>query len=126
MSTTHNDHRDGSAEAGEAAMVTVFRSRLDPAHLQEYEEFAEATEAAARASEGFVDFKTFVADDGERCSIVVFSDRASHERWRSDPLHRDAQRAGRERLYESFEILACQLVRRTAHSARGDAPVTDD
>jgi heme-degrading monooxygenase HmoA len=117
MSAAQNDRRDGSAEPVEGAMVTVFRSRLDPAHLAEYGEIAEATEAGARASEGFVDFKTFVADDGERCSIVVFADRASHERWRSDPLHREAQRAGWDRLYERFEILACQLVRRTVHRA---------
>ena len=102
--------------------VTIFRSRLVPEHEHEYHELAAAIEARAWASGGLLEFKTFVAEDGERCSVAVFADSETHERWRREPLHLEAQRAGWERLYESFEILVCQLLHRTEkrppHGAR--------
>ena len=66
------------------AVVTVFRSRLREPH-EGYEQTADDMEDAARAMPGFVDFKTFRADDGERVSIVVFESRKAHEAWRDDP-----------------------------------------
>ena len=89
--------------------VTVFRSRLrhDAAG---YDETAAAIEARARQAPGFVDFKTFVADDGERASIVVFATPAAHDAWRRDVEHRDAQRRGREDWYAEYLIQVCDLV----------------
>jgi heme-degrading monooxygenase HmoA len=91
-------------------VVTVFRSRLTARAGDEYEETAEAMEAAARAVPGFVDFKTFTADDGERVSLITFADRASHDAWRSDERHRRAQQAGRDRFYAGYQIQVCDCV----------------
>ena len=90
------------------AVVTIFRSRLRAEH-EGYEETADAMEAAARAMSGFVDFKTFRADDGERVSIVVFDSRDAHEAWRDDPRHRAAQQRGREEWYAEYQIQVCSL-----------------
>ncbi len=47
---------------------------------------------------GFVEFKQFVADDGERVTLVTF-DSAEHEAaWRDDVEHRAAQQEGRDHL----------------------------
>ncbi len=89
------------------AVVTVFRSRLRKGVTAAYDPVAEAMEARARAMEGFVDFATFVAADGERVAITVFADRTSHERWRDDPEHRRAQALGRDEFYEEYSILVC-------------------
>ena len=51
-------------------------------------------EAAARAVPGFVDFKTFTAEDGERVSLVTFATLEDHQVWRNDPRHRAAKRKG--------------------------------
>jgi heme-degrading monooxygenase HmoA len=93
----------------DAAVVTVFRSRLRPGVESEYGPLAERMEGLARAMPGFVDFKTFVAADGERLSVVVFADAAAHAAWRDHPEHRAAQEAGRRRLYESFDIVVTRL-----------------
>jgi len=95
-------------------VVTVFRSRLKPTAGQEYEDTALAMLDAAQRMPGFVDFKTFVADDGERVSLVTFADRASHDAWRDDPGHRRAQQAGRDRFYAGYQIqvCTCEAVRR--------------
>ena len=85
-------------------VVTVFRSRLDPAHLDEYGETAEAMDALARAMPGYVDHKAFTAADGERVTVVTFADRESHDAWRTHVDHRAAQRRGREALYLEYSL----------------------
>jgi heme-degrading monooxygenase HmoA len=99
-------------EAGQ--VVTVFRSRLKPTAGDEYEHTADAMLAAASRMPGFVDFTTCAADDGERVSLITFADQASHDAWRSDPDHRRAQQAGRDRFYASYQIqvCTCEAVRR--------------
>lgn len=91
-----------------AAVVTVFRSRLRD-DAEGYEETADEMETAARAVPGFVDFKTFAADDGERVSIVVFDSPESHAAWRDDPRHRAAQQRGRKEWYAEYRIQVCSL-----------------
>ncbi len=98
-------------ESEGARIVTVFRSRLRPDADEEYRELAPRMEARARAMPGFVDFKTFVADDGERVSIVVFDSWAHHEAWRTDADHRRAQDRGRSALYETYTIQVARELR---------------
>lgn len=103
------------ADVPDRSVVTVFRSRLRPGVEGEYRPLAEHLEALARRQPGFVDFKTFVAADGERVSLVTFADRASHDAWRAHPEHRAAQELGRRRFYESYDIAVCRpLARRRA------------
>lgn len=92
-------------------LVTIFRSRLRPEHEKEYHEWGEKTEAIARSMQGFVSFKTFFARDGERVSIVEFEDAAAHEAWRNHPVHKEAQRLGREKFYSEFKIQVCESPR---------------
>lgn len=95
------------------AVVTVFRSRLRPdAEAEGYSALARRMEARARAMAGFVDFKTFVAADGERVSIIVFDSAEHQAAWRDDPEHRRAQRRGRQSFYEEYSISVCDERRR--------------
>ncbi len=108
--TPDSDHVDEELFA-DGQMVTVFRSRLEPAALDEYGVTADEMETTARAMPGFVDFKTFVADDGERVSLVTFADAESHDAWRRHPAHLRAQQAGRDRFYASYLIQVSRCVR---------------
>ncbi|MFZ4584942.1 MAG: antibiotic biosynthesis monooxygenase family protein [Acidimicrobiia bacterium] len=87
-----------------AAVITIFRSRLDPAYEAEYHSRAEAMTQLARSMPGFVDAKTFGAPDGERVTVVTFADEESHNAWRDHPEHRAAQRRGVEALYTEYSI----------------------
>jgi heme-degrading monooxygenase HmoA len=91
-------------------MVTVFRSRLRPDAGESYEHTADDMEKYAREMPGFVDFKTFVAPDGERVSLVVFASREAHDAWRDDARHRAAQARGRADWYSEYSIQVCELV----------------
>ena len=76
----------------EGQVVTVVRNVLRPDAEPAYGEELAVVAALARASPGFVETKTFTADDGERCTVVTFADEASHRAWREHPRHREAQR----------------------------------
>jgi heme-degrading monooxygenase HmoA len=93
-----------------SAILTVFRSRLRPdAAANGYQALAEEMERLARTMPGFVDFKTFTADDGERVSIVEFDSIENHNRWRDHPDHRAAQRRGREDFYSDYRIVVGEV-----------------
>jgi heme-degrading monooxygenase HmoA len=85
-------------------VMTVFRSRRRDSVEAAYLEVAEEMESAARATAGFVDFKSFVAEDGERVSLVTFDSLAAHQAWRDDPRHRQAQQRGRDEFYLEYSI----------------------
>jgi heme-degrading monooxygenase HmoA len=90
-------------------VVTVFRSRRRTGADEAYARLAAAMLDAARAVPGFVDFATFVGEDGDRVSLVTFATPEAHAAWRDDPAHRAAQRQGRDELYEwySVQVAAC-------------------
>ena len=88
----------------EGQVVTVFRSRRREEAEAAYRELSDEMQAAARSVPGFVDFKTFTADDGERVSLVTFASVEAHQVWRNDPRHRRAQKVGREDFYEEYSI----------------------
>jgi heme-degrading monooxygenase HmoA len=95
-------------------VVTVFRSRRRPGSEGAYAHLAEAMLAAARDVPGFVDFSTFVGDDGEQVSLVTFASPEAHAAWRDDPGHRVAQRQGRDELYDWYSIQVTTCDRATA------------
>jgi heme-degrading monooxygenase HmoA len=103
---------------GPGQVVTVFRSRLVEDPDPRYEATNEAMHERARALGGLVDVKSFVADDGERVTVVTFADRASHDRWAADPVHREAQQLGRDAVYASYSIQVCECTRTSAGPTR--------
>ena len=58
-------------------ILTVFRNRLRPEHRDEYSATSERMTELAREMPGFVDAKTFTADDGERVTVVTSTARPS-------------------------------------------------
>jgi heme-degrading monooxygenase HmoA len=92
-------------------IVTIFRSRLRPEHLEEYERLAPHIETLARTMPGFISIKGYTATDGERVSIVEFDTLENHHAWRAHPEHLKAQRLGREKFYAEFHIQVCRVER---------------
>jgi heme-degrading monooxygenase HmoA len=93
-------------------MVTVlFRSRTTEAAGADYAAMAEEMLARARAMPGFVDYRHYVARDGERLSVIWWESEATLRAWAGDPRHREAQRLGRERWYAWFRIDVGEVTR---------------
>jgi heme-degrading monooxygenase HmoA len=99
-------------------VVTVFRNRLRPEHEPAYRDELLVVAELARSMPGFVETKTFVADDGERCTVVTFADPESHRGWRDHSRHREAQRHGIESYYSDYSI----AVGETSYASSFPAP----
>jgi heme-degrading monooxygenase HmoA len=93
--------------------ITVFRSRLrDDAPGRRYGGLAGELEAKAAAMPGFVEFKEFVAADGERLALVTFASDEAEAAWRDHPDHRSAQQEGRDAFYSDYDVAVCTVQRR--------------
>ncbi len=99
-------------------MTAIFRSRLREDAGSDYRPVAERMLELARSMPGFVDFKSFRAEDGERVSLIEFESLEALEAWRDHPEHLKAQRAGRERFYSEYRLQLCEPLR--AYSFDGE------
>ena len=85
-------------------IVTVFRSRLMPGFKDEYVALVDRMQQIARTIPGYISHKGFWADDGERVTIVEFSHEEGQRAWRMHPEHIEAQKLGRTKYYEMYDI----------------------
>ena len=60
---------------------------------------------------GYLGAQGFTGEDGESLGIVAFASHEALLRWRDHPEHLDAQRAGRERFYSTYEMKICNVER---------------
>jgi heme-degrading monooxygenase HmoA len=103
-----------------AENITFFRSRLrDDVPDQRCGARAAELEARARTFPGFVEFKEFVAADGERLALVTFASDAAEAAWRDDTEHRAAQEEGRNAFYSEYDVAVCSVLRRHVWPASG-------
>ena len=99
-------------------IVTVFRSRLQDPHSDDYQRTAARMSELARTMPGYLSHKGFVAEDGERVTIVEYADEASQRQWALHAEHVAAKLQGRKAFYSEYKLQVCQLLR----ESRLDAP----
>ena len=93
-------------------IVVLFRSKLVPtASSDGYDEMANEMDDLARTMPGFIDVKSFKAEDGERLTLVWWQDEDTLRAWREQARHRVAQRTGRERWYEYYKLEVAEVIR---------------
>lgn len=92
-------------------IVVVFRSRLAPEAGDDYATTAARMEELAVAMPGYIARKEFVADDGERLTLVEFESEEAIAGWRAHPHHAAAQRKGRSQFYTEYRLTVCAVVR---------------
>lgn len=85
-------------------VLAVFRSRLREENAEEFQRLAEEMVGIARAMPGFLSYKVFVAEDGERASLIEFDTPEHLLAWRQHPRHVEAQGIGRERFYHEYTL----------------------
>jgi heme-degrading monooxygenase HmoA len=94
-------------------IVTIFRSRLRAGVGDEYVATADRMDELAVTMPGYISHNGFVADDGERVTIVEFESAEALAAWRTHPEHLAAQRAGRNLFYEEFRVQTCEVLRQS-------------
>jgi heme-degrading monooxygenase HmoA len=90
-------------------IVTIFRSRLAPGVKDEYVALAGRMAELARTIPGYISHKGFWAEDGERVTIVEFEHEEGQRAWRKHPEHIEAQKLGRLKYYEMYDIKVAQV-----------------
>ena len=62
-------------------VIVLFRLRLTPETGDDYSVMAAETDRLARSSPGYVDVKSFKAEDGERLPVVWWQDEKTLKGW---------------------------------------------
>ncbi len=95
-------------------IVTVFRSRLNPEAQDEYKQWAARMSKLAVDIPGYISHKGFVAEDGERVTIVEFESEEGMRAWATHPEHVAAKKMGRSLFFTEYRVQVCNVVRDTA------------
>jgi heme-degrading monooxygenase HmoA len=99
-------------------IVTLFRSRLNPGVQDEYGPMAKRMSDLAQTIPGYVSHKGFVAEDGERVTIVEFETEGALDEWRRHPEHAKAKRRGIESFFSDYKFQICSVIRDRAWTAK--------
>lgn len=93
---------------GTRIYVNIFRSyRRADIDAGAYASDAARMEQLARRQKGFVSFKSFVADDGEKLSMSEWETEEDAVAWARHGEHRAAQSRGRTSYYERYVVYSC-------------------
>lgn len=95
------DIRDLHEDAG---VVVLFRSVLTRKAGPDYESMHADMVTLAREMPGFVDYRNYVSQDGERLSVIWWDSHEGLAKWRDHSQHRFAQRYGKETWYAWYRI----------------------
>jgi heme-degrading monooxygenase HmoA len=90
--------------------AVIFSSRHDPDY-GEYAAMAERMAARSAAMPGFLGMEHAGAPDGFAITVCYWDSPEAVAGWRRDVEHAEAQRLGRERFYEYFELRVAKVER---------------
>ncbi len=89
-------------------IVAIFRANVKPGKAgEDYLALAAELEQIARSMPGFISYKSYYAEDGERLSVHEWRSAEDLKAWREHPTHVAAQNRGREEFYESYTLYVC-------------------
>ncbi len=91
--------------------VILFRSKLTGQAGEDYQAMNDELAALVRVNPGFVDVKSYTAQDGERLTLVWWRDEKSLADWRNLMRHREAQNLGRQKWYQYYKIDVASITR---------------
>jgi heme-degrading monooxygenase HmoA len=92
-------------------IVTVFRSRVRPEAVEEYARWSARIGDLARQMPGYLSHKSFVAEDGERLTLVEFESEMAQRAWSEHRKHVEARAKGRSHFYLEYRIQICSVRR---------------
>ena|ERR1700761_260845 len=105
-------------------LITVFRSRLKPGLSDEYGAAVERMSELAQTMPGYISHKTFLAPDGERCTIVEFENEEGLRVWRTNAEHLAAQKMARQKYYTDYSVQVCTLDRESKFTSTDKTAAT--
>ncbi|PRC94603.1 antibiotic biosynthesis monooxygenase family protein [Solimicrobium silvestre] len=95
-------------------IIVIFRSRLNLELQAEYMEWAKRMSSLAEKIPGHISHKGFVAQDGERVTLVEFETEEAMKIWARHPEHVAAKKKGRNSFFSEYNVKICTLDRESA------------
>jgi heme-degrading monooxygenase HmoA len=92
-------------------VVVVFRSRVRPESAERYYALADKMADIARSMPGFISYKGYFAEDGERVSIHEWETAEQLRAWREHPEHVKVQAIGRAEFYAEYTLYVADAPR---------------
>lgn len=100
-------------------VVAIFRARIRPENAKDYYALAERMGEIARSMPGFISWKGYFAEDGERVSVHEWESAEDLRAWRDHPEHVEARARGRRDFYDEYTLYVCENPRESRFS-RGE------
>ncbi len=92
-------------------IVVIFLSIRTGADDSGYGEAATAMESLAATQPGYRGFESTRGPDGLGITLSFWADEASALAWRNHPEHKAIRDAGRDRWYQRYEVIVCEVQR---------------
>ncbi len=92
-------------------IVAIFRARVRESEANAYYALADELAKIARSMPGFISWKGYTADDGERVSVHEWTSAECLSAWRNHPEHVRVQKLGRECFYDEYTLYVCDQPR---------------
>lgn len=105
-------------------IVVLFEVKPTQAGLSKYLDQAVMLKEHLQGFEGFVRMERFSSlnEEGKLLSMNIWNDEKALDRWRNLMPHRMSQKMGKEKLFESYRIMVCQVIREYTDQQREEAP----
>ncbi len=85
-------------------VVVVFRSRLQDEVPESFEALRDRMMEIAKSMPGFISYKVYSNEDGERVSIHEWETEDHLKAWREHPEHVEAQNLGKTDYYSEYTL----------------------
>jgi heme-degrading monooxygenase HmoA len=99
-------------------IVAIFRNRLRPEVEQEYGIWANRMSELAAAMPGYISHKGFIAQDGERVTLIEFESEEAMREWGRHSEHVQAKKKGRADFYSEYRVQICMQLRESIFPSR--------
>lgn len=105
-------------------LAVIFEVTPREGQTQAYLQTAAALRPRLEQIEGFVSIERFqsLANPNRLLSLSFWRDEAAIAEWRNVEAHREAQHAGRERIFEDYRLRIAGVVRDYGLTDRAQAP----
>lgn len=106
------------------SVYVLFEVKITQGMSDAYLERAASLQEALAATPGVVRTERFqsLATEGKLLSLSVWESEEAVETWRNLNAHRVSQAAGRDGIFESYDITVLEPVRRYSMDVRDEAP----
>jgi heme-degrading monooxygenase HmoA len=91
--------------------AVIFTSRRTPDDVEGYSKMAELLEARSREQPGFLGLESVRDAAGVGITVSYWKDEESLRAWKRVAVHAGAQREGRARWYEDYELRVARVER---------------